>query len=50
MAYVTFDLLIIYRDACKKIVKCVANYGVLDNVGCFYYDKNGRCSIFRQGI
>lgn len=42
MAYVTFDLLIIYHDELRKIIRSVSNYGItLDNPGCFYYEKNG---------
>lgn len=41
MSFKSFDLLIIYNNGNKKIVKRVNNYGVLDSAICFYYEKNG---------
>ena len=41
MAYVTFDLLIIYHDELRKIIRGVSGYGISDSAECFYYQKNG---------
>lgn len=41
MNSICFDLLIIYNNGDKKIVKRVNNYGVSDSSRCFYYEKNG---------
>lgn len=41
MSFICFDLLIIYNNGDKKIVKRVNNYGVSDSSRCFYYEKNG---------
>ena len=41
MSFKSFDLLIIYHNMDEKIIKHVNDYGVLDSVGCFYYEKNG---------
>lgn len=35
-----FDLLIIFWDGARKIVKNVSNYGYNDLSSSFYYDKN----------
>lgn len=41
MSSKSFDLLIIYHNGDKKIIKRVNDYGVSDSTGCFYYEKNG---------
>lgn len=41
MNFKSFDLLIIYNNGDKKIIKRVNDYGVSDSAGCFYYEKNG---------
>ena len=45
MSSKSFDLLIIYHNGDKKIIKRVNDYGVSDLTGCFYYEKNGFCSF-----
>lgn len=39
MSDAVYDLLIIYNDKTKHIVKHVSNYSIIDD--CFTYEKNG---------
>ena len=41
MSFKSFDLLTIYNNGDKKIVKCVNSYGVSDSARCFFYEKKG---------
>ena len=41
MNFKSFDLLIIYYNGDKKIIKHVNYYGISDSSGYFYYEKNG---------
>lgn len=45
MNYTTFDLLIIFHDGIRKIVRGVSGYAISDSAECFYYKKNGYCSF-----
>ena len=41
MSYTTFDLLIIFHDGIRKIIRRASGYGISDSAEYFYYIKNG---------